>query len=212
MCSGRVDPEFVLRAFSNGMDGVFIGGCRLNECNYVTQGNYDALGMVLLLRQIMERIGLNPGRLNIEFMSAGDGIRLAEVTNDFVAQVKKLGPLGSSEGMDPEKLKFKLQAVTGLVPYIKLVERERLRVPAKSEEAYRNFFSSAAVEGLVRDLIVDKLAMSEIVLLLRKGALSTGEIAEFLGLNPSEVSKHMNASSRQGLVKYDAGIKRFALA
>ena len=45
MCSGRVDLEFVLRAFSNGMDGVFVGGCRLNECNYITHGNYDALNM-----------------------------------------------------------------------------------------------------------------------------------------------------------------------
>ena len=56
MCSGRVDLSFVLRAFSKGMDGVFIGGCRLNECNYVTQGNYHALGMVLLCKKIMELI------------------------------------------------------------------------------------------------------------------------------------------------------------
>ena len=48
MCSGRVDLEFIFRAFANGMDGVFIGGCRLNECNYITQGNYDALNLVLL--------------------------------------------------------------------------------------------------------------------------------------------------------------------
>jgi len=51
MCSGRVDLAFVLKAFANGMDGVFIGGCRLNECNYVTHGNYHALNMVLLLRE-----------------------------------------------------------------------------------------------------------------------------------------------------------------
>jgi F420-non-reducing hydrogenase iron-sulfur subunit len=72
MCSGRVDMAFVLRALSNGMDGVFIGGCRLNECNYVTHGNYHALNMVLLLKRIMERIGLNPERLSIEFMSGAE--------------------------------------------------------------------------------------------------------------------------------------------
>ena len=74
MCSGRVDLEFVLRAFSNGMDGVFVGACRLNECNYITHGNYDALNMVLLCRKILEHIGLNPERLSIEFMSSGEGI------------------------------------------------------------------------------------------------------------------------------------------
>ena len=63
MCSGRVDLEFVLRAFSNGADGVFIGGCRLNECNYITHGNYDALGNVLLFKKIMEHIGSEPGKV-----------------------------------------------------------------------------------------------------------------------------------------------------
>ena len=141
MCSGRVDLEFILRAFSNGQDGVFIGGCRLNECNYITHGNYDALSNVLLCKKIMEHIGLNPERLRIEFMLRCDGILLAEVTNDFTKKVKALGPLGKGEGIDEKRLKFKLEAVTKLVPYLRLVERERLRVPVKSEEAYKEFFS-----------------------------------------------------------------------
>ena len=78
MCSGRVDLEFVLRAFSNGTDGVLIGGCRLNECNYITHGNYHALTMVLLCRRIMEHIGLNPERLRIDFMSSAEGIHFAD--------------------------------------------------------------------------------------------------------------------------------------
>ena len=56
MCSGRVDLEFVLRAFANGQDGVLIGGCRLNECNYVTHGNYDALAITYICKNIMSRI------------------------------------------------------------------------------------------------------------------------------------------------------------
>ncbi len=83
MCSGRVDLEFIVRAFSNGADGVFIGGCRLNECNYITHGNYGALSNVLIFRKIMDHIGLNPDRLRIDFMTSGDGIILANVTNDF---------------------------------------------------------------------------------------------------------------------------------
>jgi len=212
MCSGRVDLEFVFRAFSNGMDGVFIGGCRLNDCNYVTHGNYDAFSMVLLCRKIMEHIGLNPERLRIEFMSAGEGILFAEVINDFVKNVKELGPLGKSEGLDEKGLKFKLEAVTKLIPYIKLVERERLRVPFKSEGAYNSFFSSDEVNRLFNELIVDKLAISQIMLLLRERPFSTGEIAEVLGLSPSEISRHINSSSRHGLVRYDESRKCFALA
>src|SRR4030042_42999 len=118
MCSGRVDLEFVLRAFSNGMDGVLIGGCRLNECNYITHGNYHTLNMVLLCRKIMEHIGLNPDRLKIEFMSAGEGILFTEVINDFGKKVKELGPLGKGEEIGEEELNSKIEAVTKLIPYI----------------------------------------------------------------------------------------------
>ena len=212
MCSGRVDLAFLLRAFSNGMDGVFIGGCRLNECNYITHGNYDALGNALLFKKIMKHIGLNPERLRIEFMSSGDGIILAEVINKFCQEVKELGPLGKNEKIDENGLKFKFEAVKKLIPYIKLVERERLRVPSKSEEVYKEFFTSDDVNQLFNELILDKLTISQIMLLLREKPLSTGEISETLGLNPSEVSKHMRSSSRHGLVRFDESRKRYVLA
>jgi len=212
MCSGRVDLEFILRGFSNGADGVFIGGCRLNECNYITHGNYGALGNVLIFRKIMEHIGLNPDRLRIEFMSSGDGLILADVTTNFCKQVEEIGPLGRTEGIDKKILKFKFEAVSKLIPYVKLVEREKLRVPFQSEEAYNTFFASDRVNRLFDELIIDKLAVSQIVLLLREKPLSTGELSEMLGLNPSEVSKHMNSSSRQGLVRYDESRNCYALA
>jgi len=212
MCSGRVDLEFVLRAFSNGMDGVFIGGCRLGECNYVTHGNYHALSMVLLCKRIMEQIGLNPQRLRIEFMSSAEGVFFTEVMNEFGKQVRELGPLGKGEGIDENGLKFKLEAVTKLIPYIKLVERERLRVPAKSAEAYYEFYHSDEFNRLFSGLILDKLAISQITSLLRERPLSTGEIGEILGLNSSEVSKHLNSLSRQGLVRYDESRRCYALA
>ncbi len=212
MCSGRVDLEFILRAFSNGQDGVFVGGCRLGECNYITHGNYDALATVYICRKIMERIGLNQERLRLEFMSGADGNILADVTDDFAKRVTELGPLGKGEGIDESKLKLKLEAAIKLTPYIKLVERERLRVPSKSQEAYNQFFNSDEVNRLFNELIGDKLAISQIISLLQERPFSTGEIAENLGLNPSEVSRHMNSSSKHGLVRYDESEKSFALA
>jgi coenzyme F420-reducing hydrogenase delta subunit len=212
MCSGRVDLEFVLRAFSKGADGVFIGGCRLNECNYITHGNYDALGNALLFKKIMTHIGLKPERLRIEFMSSGDGIILADVINKFCQEVQELGPLGISEQIDDNGLKFKFEAIKKLIPYLKLVERERLRVPTKSEAAYREFFDSDDVNQLFNELVLDKLTVSQIMLLLREKPLSTAEISETLGLSPSEISKHMSSSSRHGMVRFDQNQKRYALA
>jgi F420-non-reducing hydrogenase iron-sulfur subunit len=212
MCSGRVDLEFILRAFSNGQDGVFIGGCKLDECNYITHGNYDALGNTYLCKKIMQHIGLNPERLKIQFMSGADGNLLAEVADDFTKNVKALGPLGKGEGIDEKGLKLKLEAVRKLVPYIRLVERERLRVPVKSKEAYHEFFTGDTFDRLFNELIANKMAMSQIMLLLRERPLSTGSISEMLGLSPSEISRHMNVSSRHGFVRYDESRKCYALA
>ncbi len=212
MCSGRVDLEFILRAFFNGQDGVFIGGCRLDECNYITHGNYDAWANVYLCKKIMSHIGLNPERLRIEFMSGADGNLLADATDDFTNQVKSLGPLGEGEGIDVNTVKFKLEAAMKLVPYLRLVERERLRVPEKSKQAYTEFFESSQIDRLFDEIFTEKLAVSQIMLLLKKKPLSTIDISERLGLNPSDVSKHMNSSSRHGLVRYDTTSNCYALA
>ena len=153
MCSGRVDLEYVLRAFSNGMDGVLIGGCRLNECNYITHGNYDALNMVLLCRRIMEHIGLNPDRLRIEFMSSADGNLFAEVMSQFGSTVKALGPLGAAEGLEEEELKAQLAEIQRLVPYIKLVKNEKLASRLENPEDYDHLFTKDEIDRLFSEVI-----------------------------------------------------------
>ncbi|KUO72831.1 MAG: methyl-viologen-reducing hydrogenase subunit delta [Desulfosporosinus sp. BRH_c37] len=212
MCSGRVELEHILRAFSNGQDGVFIGGCHLNDCHYNTEGNYDAISMVLLGKKILEHIGINPERLRLEWVSAGEGTRFASIMNEFSLKIENFGPLGKSEGIEPKVLKAKLEAVTSLVPYIKLVEMERLRVRFKSDEEYHEFFTSDEFNRLFNEAIGEKLAISQIITLLREGAFTTGEIATVLGLTPSEVSRHLNSSLRQGFVRYEESRKCFALA
>jgi len=153
MCSGRVDLEFVLRAFSNGMDGVFIGGCRLNECNYITHGNYDALNMVLLCKRIMEHIGLNPERLRLEFMSSADGNLFADIMREFGDKVKELGPLGEAEGLDQNELKAKLTEIRKLVPYIKLTKNEKLASRLENPEEYEQLFTRDEIDRLFSEVI-----------------------------------------------------------
>ena len=153
MCSGRVDLDFVLRAFSNGMDGVIIGGCRLNECNYITHGNYHALNMVLLARKIMEHIGLNPERLRIRFMSSGEGNLFTEAIDDFVRNVRTLGPLGQGEGIDHDELMSKIAEVRKLVPYIKLTKRDKLESPLHDPAEYEGYFTAGEIDEMFSDVI-----------------------------------------------------------
>lgn len=211
MCTGRIDLSFIFRALSNGVDGVFVGGCWLGECHYLTQGNYDALSLMHICKRLLGYVGIDPRRLRLEWLSSSEGMRFAEVVNDFSRQVGDLGPLGEVEGLDADALRIKLEAVTQLIPYVKLVERERLRVPVKSEEEYDKFFAGDEFIKLFDELVAGRLTISQIVLLLREGPLSSGEISEALQLNPSEVSRQLNTSARQGLVRYDEGRKRFAL-
>ena len=212
MCSGRVDLEFILRAFANGQDGVLIGGCRLDECNYIPHGNFDAYAAVHLCKKMMQHLGLNPERLRIAFMSGAEGNRLAEVTDEFVETVRNLGPIvNGEEGLDSQALTFKTAAARKLVPFLKLVERERLRVPEKTEEIYRDYFNSEKVSRLIDGILAERLAVSQIMLLLKDNPLSTQDISQQLGLNPSDVSRHMNSTSRHGLVRYDTESSRYAL-
>ncbi len=153
MCSGRVDLKFIFRAFSNGVDGVFIGGCRLNECNYITQGNYHALNMVFLCKKIMEYIGLNPERLQIAFMSSGEGILFTQVINDFGKRVRELGPLGLGEGIKENELKSEIKKVIKLIPYIKIVKRDKLELRLENEDEYADLYTLNEINKLFSEVV-----------------------------------------------------------
>jgi coenzyme F420-reducing hydrogenase delta subunit len=211
MCSGRVDLGLILRAFANGADGVFVGGCWPGECHYLTEGNYDALSTMYLGRRLMGLIGVDGRRLRLEWMSAAEGNRFAEVMDDFVRQLKELGPLDGGERAGGNGWPRKLEALRRLIPYLKLVEREKLCVRERSEEAYARLYASPEVDRLFQGLIADKLAIGQIALLLDEEARSIGDLSQALGCERSEVSRLLSAGSRMGLLGYDAERNRYHL-
>jgi len=151
MCSGRVDLKHILLAFSTGQDAVFVGGCHINDCHYNPEGNYDALSMVNLCKKLIEHIGLNPDRLRLEWVSAGEGIRFANIMNEFGSEVENLGPLGKSEGINEIELKSRLETITRLIPYIKLVKKEKLALHNPNQEEYAGLYSSDEIDTLIRE-------------------------------------------------------------
>jgi len=203
MCSGRVDLEFIFRAFAKKADGVFIGGCHLNDCHYNPEGNYDALGNSLMAKRILANVGVNPERLRLEWVSAGEGTRFAEVMHELSAKIRSLGPLGSSEGTGIPELQAGLQAATDLVPYIKLVERERFRVQERTEAGYHKLFGSAEFDRLFQELILDKLTMGRIMGCVRSQPAAAGAIAAGLKLPAADILRHLNVMAQRGLVRLD---------
>ncbi len=95
MCSGRIDPQFVLDAFAKGADGVLIGGCHPGDCHY-QEGNYKTLRRVHLLRRVLREMGIEDQRFRLEWISAAEADRLRTTMNDMVEKVRTLGPLDLS--------------------------------------------------------------------------------------------------------------------
>jgi F420-non-reducing hydrogenase iron-sulfur subunit len=91
MCSGRVDPAFVLEALRKGVDGVLIAGCHPGDCHYQS-GNYKTNRRVKLLKKLLEELGIEPQRVRFEYVSASEGQKFATIVTEFVAEIKKLGP------------------------------------------------------------------------------------------------------------------------
>ncbi len=91
MCSGRIEPSFILEAFVNGADGVLIGGCHPGDCHY-SEGNYKCLRRYRLLQRYIEQMGIEKERMRLEWISASEGKRLQEVVNEMTETLVKLGP------------------------------------------------------------------------------------------------------------------------
>lgn len=92
MCSGRVDPQFILQAFASGADGVLIGGCHPGDCHY-SEGNYKMLRRFRLLKRMLHTLGIGDDRFRLEWISASEGEKVKIVINDMVEKLKALGPL-----------------------------------------------------------------------------------------------------------------------
>jgi F420-non-reducing hydrogenase iron-sulfur subunit len=92
MCSGRMDPQFIMDALARGADGVLIGGCHPNDCHYA-EGNYKCLRRFHLLKRMLQDMGIEDDRVRLEWISAAEGEKVKFVMNDMVAKIKELGPL-----------------------------------------------------------------------------------------------------------------------
>ena len=171
MCTGRVDLAFLLRAFQKGADGVIVGGCWLGECHYVTEGNYYALNMMHLAKGLLEYAGLNPERLRIEWISASEGVRFAEVMNDFADTLRELGPRGEAEGIEEAELQSRLANITRLIPYIKVVKKEKLATRLENPDEYDQLYTADEIERIFTEAVsyhIDPAKCQACMICLRK--------------------------------------------
>lgn len=200
MCSGRIDPAFVIEGFLRRMDGVMVLGCHLGDCHYST-GNYEAINMINEARKLLEYSGINSGRLLLDWVSASEGARFSEVVTNFTEEIRGLGPLGAAEGRDFSELEFKLRAAQATA------RGEKLRwVAAKQTEfmtegnKYGEVFSRHELNRMLEGVIADEMAVNEILLLMKERPLSVKEMAAAIDLPPPRVLRYVSALRKKGLV------------
>jgi len=116
-CSARVDPTFVLKALHEGADGVLIAGCHPGDCHYIN-GNYRTAGRFPLMKKMLEQLGLEPGRVRLEWVSAAEGDKFARVVTEFTEEIRALGPLGwkTQTDVDLERPRAAFAPVEEAVP------------------------------------------------------------------------------------------------
>ena len=99
MCSGRVSPEMVLRAFRSGADGVLVLGCHIGDCHYIS-GNHRTIKRIPLVRNLLGYVGINPDRLRLDWVSSAEAPKFVKVTQEFVETVRALGPIAEEVAVE----------------------------------------------------------------------------------------------------------------
>jgi len=192
MCSGRVEPAVVLEVLENGADGVLVAGCHPGDCHYL-EGNYYAELRVRLLKKLLSLVGLEPERLRLEWISASEGKKFAAVMADFVEKLKALGPSPLRPPRPDEDILLRMRAARLAASSFRLrvlVGRERHL--AEEGNVYGEKVSYEELEARVLDdAIRAEFERALILVKLMEKPMSVKELAMELGLDASEVLRHI---------------------
>jgi F420-non-reducing hydrogenase iron-sulfur subunit len=183
LCSGRVDPCIIISAFENGADGVLVTGCHPGDCHYIS-GNYQAEKKVESTRKILKKAGIDERRLGLEWISAAEGARFAEVVNEFTDLIKNLGP----SKVDPLKIKAAADEASDFrVRW--LVGRERDLI--EEGNVFGEETDKEALEKLMDSVIETQFVRSSILTALEGNPLSVKELSEQLQIPSDVVMKNL---------------------
>ena len=198
MCSGRVDPVFIPKAFLAGFDGVMILGCHPGDCHYLT-GNYQAEKKIHLTRKLFEMGGVGSERILLDWVSAGEGERFAQVVRQFVETIRQIGPF-SLGGEVEEKLRAIMSSLDG--------EKIRWMVGKgpellEKENVYGERVSKERVEGAIEGTIRDEFIKNRIVLLVESKPLAAAEISNTLKLKLKDTLSYLVSLVGEGRLGFD---------
>ncbi len=203
MCSGRVDPLFVIEMFLQGADGVFLGGCHPGDCHYM-EGNYHTERRVKMLKKVLAKSNLEPERLGLEWIAASEGERFAETIKKFTEQIKSLGP-NPVGGEKPDLVTMEI-----LYAARNAVEDFRLRTLVGKEiglvekgNVYDEKISQERLDELMDNAVVDEILRTRILLLAKDKPQSVKVLAEKMKVPSREVLRHIVTLRDRNLIRLE---------
>jgi len=200
MCSGRVDPAIVLGILAEGADGVMIAGCHIGDCHYI-DGNLQAKRKYELARRLVESAGLEPGRLRLEWVSAAEGQRFADLVREFTEQVRKLGPSPLSGDPPDPALLLNVQAARAAA------EGFRLRALVGKEEklvtegnVYDDQLTQEEWDEVMAEAVESEYTRHRIRLALMENPTSVKKLSDRLGIESQTILECIVAMRQLGWV------------
>ena len=209
MCTGRMDPAVVARAFKKGLDGLMVVGCYFGDCHYIS-GNHQAQAKIDITRKLLEYIGVNKERLAFRQCSSGEAAVFVKLVSEFDAKIKELGPIG--DGGDPlkapeifEKLKIAEAVLAG--EKIRWVIGKRTPF-LESGNIYGEIFTEHEFNRAIDMIIVEETEVQEILGKLEEGARSVKDLAKDLSIPSERVFRYVTALVRKEMIRLERVEKR----
>jgi F420-non-reducing hydrogenase iron-sulfur subunit len=202
MCSGRVDPVFIIEALINEIDGVLVLGCHLGDCHYIS-GNYEAEIKMKMLTKMLGLIGLSD-RLRLDWVSAAEGNRFAQFVSEFTEQIRKLGPSPMKDPKKKDELLINLKAMKNALCNQRLRALvARQRIITTEGNVYEELVDNEKFEALLNDAIEKEFIRYKIIEKIKGKGKSVPEIAKEVGIEPHLVLRHIVKLRARGLVDVD---------
>ena len=203
MCSGRIDPVIILTMFENGADGVLVAGCHPGDCHYIS-GNLYEERKIKMLKMLLGLTGLDLERLRLEWVSAAEGQKFAQVVTEFTEQIRKLGPSPISGETCDQKILLNVQAAKNAASNTRLrvlVGRE-IELTEKAN-VYKEKVSQETFDSSLREAVESEFIRQKIYLLTWAEPLSVKALAEATDLAPASVLKQVVNMRRRNMIAVD---------
>jgi F420-non-reducing hydrogenase iron-sulfur subunit len=200
MCSSRIEPHMILEMFIQGIDGVFIGGCHFGDCHYI-EGNYYTFCRIELTKKLMESAGFNTKRLRLEWVSAAEGLRFAEIMKEMKRDIGTIGPnpvVGDSPDM--EILEELLVARNVSADFRLRLLAGKTYILAEKGNVYKEKIDRDRMERIMDETVEEEMLRHRILRRLMKKSQSVKDMAKEIKTSPAEVLEQVIVLKERGLI------------